>query len=284
MANHTIMIMELDQQRKRQALFLTLGIGAGLLLLFILLKWPIPTLEQPIADEYIEVNLGNGDVGSGNDQPMEPGDPAPAQATYTPPQAAPASNEAARAVETDENAPSDAPVIRNPAISKPDATRIDDNSKVTRTNPTPTPAPPAPPAPKARMGRISSPGATGPGGNAADSYKPGTGEGPGNGAGDAGRPGGSPTGGRYDGAPRRNDRQMIERIYYFQGDLPPAVVYADLRITPDGRASFIKITKGYNTAQYRNAIVGYLPSMKFNKSDHESIVNFKFNFIQSGGN
>ncbi|RYY92451.1 MAG: hypothetical protein EOO11_21250, partial [Chitinophagaceae bacterium] len=59
------MITELDQQRKRQALFLTLGIAGSLLLLFILLKWPIPTIPEPIAEEYIEVNIGNGDVGSG---------------------------------------------------------------------------------------------------------------------------------------------------------------------------------------------------------------------------
>ena len=67
------MSSEFERQKKIRASAITFGIGLSLLLLFILLKWPIPT--EPIApeQEFIEVNLGSGDLGSGKDQPLLPG-------------------------------------------------------------------------------------------------------------------------------------------------------------------------------------------------------------------
>ncbi|TCJ19132.1 hypothetical protein EPD60_01585 [Flaviaesturariibacter flavus] len=207
MQNAFAMNLQLDQQRKRNALLLTLGVGGGLLLLFILLRWPIPTISQPVAEEYIEVNLGNGDQGSGTDQPQLPGDPSPAAAaSYTPPQAV-ASNSDAKLVETDDNAPSDAPVIKNPVAARPNATKINDDNAVKPTPAIkPTPAPPAP-RPKAVMGQIA--GGTGTGGNGADTYKPGSNEGIAGGNGDQGRPGGDPNGKAYTGTPRRLGAQVI---------------------------------------------------------------------------
>jgi hypothetical protein len=164
MQNAIVMTQELEQQRKRNALLLTLGTGGSLLLLFILLRWPIPTVSQPVAEEYIEVNLGNGDQGSGTDQPQLPGDPAPAAASYTPPQPIASNSNDAKLVETDDNAPSDAPVIKNPVSARPDATKINDDNKTVKPVAVarPTPAPPAP-KPKAVMGQMT--GGSGPGGN-----------------------------------------------------------------------------------------------------------------------
>jgi outer membrane biosynthesis protein TonB len=208
MQNAIVMTQELEQQRKRNALLLTLGTGGALLLLFILLRWPIPTVSQPVAEEYIDVNLGNGDQGSGTDQPQLPGDPAPAAASYTPPQPIASNSNDAKLVETDDNAPSDAPVIKNPVSARPDATKINDDNKTVKPVAVakPTPAPPAP-KPKAVMGQMT--GGSGPGGNDAANYKPGSNEGIAGGSGDQGRNGGDPNGKAYTGTSRRLNAQVI---------------------------------------------------------------------------
>jgi hypothetical protein len=151
----------------------------------------------------MEVNLGNSDVGSGDDQPMLPGMPAPSeQQAYTPPTPVQSKVSDAKVVETDDRETNnDAPVIKTPVVSKPNATRIDNDNKTT--NATPNPAPvvaQAPPKPKAVLGRTI--GGNGNGGNGADTYKPGTGEGSGNGTGDQGVVGGSPNGRNYTGTPK----------------------------------------------------------------------------------
>src|SRR6476620_11363144 len=100
-----------EQQKKKKASLITAGAIGGLLLLMFLVRWQLPTLPPPVADDGIEINLGNSDAGFGSDQPRLPGEPAPAQqVAYTPPQAAPAREEAAKDVETDEKAPADVPV------------------------------------------------------------------------------------------------------------------------------------------------------------------------------
>ncbi|WP_460567704.1 hypothetical protein [Flaviaesturariibacter terrae] len=277
------MTTQWDQQRKRQAGIITGATGGALLLLFILLKWPVPTVPAPVAEQTIEVdlgdvNLGNSAVGSGHDQPQIPGAPAagPTSSSSAAAQSAPASatSNDARTVETDDNAPSDAPVIRNPATPNPKGTTIDADNKAVKPSANP-PAPPAP-KPKAVFGGVRTPSGTGPGGNGAQTYDPGTGEGPGNGPGDAGSVGGNPKGTVY-----RNDREVI-REYYFQSDLPPATVKAELLIDHNGKASLRRIVNG-SMGKYRNAILQYLPVMSFNKSDHESVIVYTFNFRTTGG-
>src|SRR5687767_1627528 len=78
---------EFERQKNIKASAITAGIAVALVLLFILVKWPLPTIPQAPMEEYLEVNLGNSDVGSGKDQPLLPGEPAEAeQPSYTPPQ------------------------------------------------------------------------------------------------------------------------------------------------------------------------------------------------------
>src|SRR5215471_14139812 len=59
----------------------------GLLIaVFMIRMWNEPPLAPPPIDEGIEVNLGNSDFGSGKDQPLQAGEPAPVkQAKYVPP-------------------------------------------------------------------------------------------------------------------------------------------------------------------------------------------------------
>ena len=162
------MIDAFEREKNVKASAITLGIAVALFLILILVKWPLPTIPQPVSEEYMEVNLGNGDVGSGNDQPLLPGEPAPAQqASYTPPQPVHATANDVKDVETDDRN-EDAPAITRPTVARPNATRINDNNKVAKTtNNTPEPvAAPAPPRPKAVMGHVM--GGNGNGGSASD--------------------------------------------------------------------------------------------------------------------
>ena len=196
----------LDRERKMKAAGVTLAVGIGLLLLALFIKWQIPTVDPPLTEELMEVNLGSSDVGSGNDQPLLPGTPAEAvEPAYTPPQPVQqTATEDVKDVDTDDRPDNtDAPEIKRPARPNPTATKINTESKpekVSAPTPTPQPVTQAPPRPRAVMGRTM--GGNGNGGNGADTYRPGTGEGTGNGTGDQGVPGGNPNGRSYSGAPK----------------------------------------------------------------------------------
>ncbi|HEU4901487.1 MAG TPA: hypothetical protein VFT06_01820 [Flavisolibacter sp.] len=201
MNNAITMTAEFERQKNIQASLYTAGIAGALLLLVFLIKFYEPVVPAPPQEEYIEINLGSSDVGSGNDQPQLPGEPAPAQqAAYTPvQQASPSTSEPARDVE--ENDEREAPPVYKPSVTRVDAKKINEETRVEKTTPTTvavTPTP-APPRPRAVMGQVR--GGNGNGGNGADTYKPGTGEGQGGGPGDQGSIGGNPNGRDY--TPRR---------------------------------------------------------------------------------
>lgn len=203
MSKYINMTAEFEKEKNRKASAITLGIAGLLLLLVYLVKWPLPTITQTVFEEVMEVNLGTGDEGFGTDQPLLPGDPAPAQQTaYNPPQPVRAATSEAKDIETDDRPDNDAPAITKPAVTSPKATKIDDNNKTVKTNNTTSPQPvvQAPPKPKAVLGRTV--GGQGNGGNGADSYSPGGSEGIAGGTGDQGRPGGDPNGRSYTGTPR----------------------------------------------------------------------------------
>jgi hypothetical protein len=202
MANHAIMHGEFERQKNIKATAITTGITAGLVLLFILLKWPLPSFPEPETQEFIEVNLGSSDMGSGADQPMLPGMPAPSeQQAYTPPSPIKSNVPDVKAIETDDRVTNESPSIKTPPVSKPNATQINNDIKTVKTNNNPQPiVTETPPKPRAVMGRTT--GSNGNGGNGADSYRPGTGEGVAGGTGDQGVPGGDPNGRNYSGTPR----------------------------------------------------------------------------------
>ncbi len=204
------MTAEFERQKNVKASAITFGITGALILLFILVKWPLPVVDPPFTEEFIEVNLGSGDFGSGNDQPLLPGEPAPAQQeAYSPPQPIESQVNNAKDVETDDRVENDAPAIKRPAVSQPNATKIDNDNKVVKTNPTPQPVvTQAPPKPKAVLGRTT--GGNGNGGNGADTYRPGAGEGVAGGRGDQGRPGGDPNGRNYSGPTRNQGIRVVQ--------------------------------------------------------------------------
>jgi hypothetical protein len=237
MNNAIYMTDAFEKEKNVKASAITLGVAVALALLLILIKWPIPVMHQPVAEDFMEVNLGSGDIGSGNDQPLLPGEPAPEQqAAYTPPQPVHATASDVKDIETDDRN-EDAPAITLPAVILPNATKINDNNKVFKTtNTTPAPvATPAPPRPKAVMGQVR--GGNGNGGNGADTYKPGTGEGIAGGAGDQGRVGGNPNGTNYNG-PKKSFGVRVLQItdQSFEDDFNEnAKVAMDVEANADGK-------------------------------------------------
>lgn len=195
------MTADFERQKNIQASLYTAGIAVAMLLLVLLVKFYEPIVPPPPTEEVIDINLGSSDVGSGNDQPQLPGEPAPAQqVAYTPAHEAPQSSpEPVKDVE--ENNEADAPPVHKPTATKPEAKKINEETKVEKATPTTSAVTPTPAPPRARavMGQVR--GGNGNGGNGAETYKPGTGEGQGGGAGDQGSIGGNPNGKNY--TPRR---------------------------------------------------------------------------------
>ena len=64
------------------------------------------------------------------------------------------------------------------------------------------------------------------------------------------------------------------------GDLPKATINAIIKVSPDGRGTFVTLDRGSTSSEsrYAEAIRNYLPNIQFSKADHESIVTVPFNF------
>jgi hypothetical protein len=126
---------------------------------------------------------------------------------------------------------------------------------------------------------------TGRGGGADDYDKAGgsgTGSGVGNGSGTGGGSGSGNGGGNGGGSgPKvtKGDRRIV-RSYSFEGDLDKATVIAIVKVSPEGIGSLMSIAKGStnSSAAYKQAIQRYLQNIRFDKSDHESMITVQFNF------
>lgn len=279
------MAVEFERQKNIKALAITLGIGGGLLLLFILLRWNLPTVPPAPTQEFLEVNLGTDDFGSGNDQPLLPGEPAPAQQiSYSPPQPIRAVADNVKDVETDDREENDAPAIRKPIVTKPNATRIDDNNKTVKQPAVTTPQPvtQAPPKPRAVLGRTT--GGTGNGGNGAETYKPGSGEGVAGGSGDQGRPGGDPNGTNYNGQ-RKTFGTKVFNIpnQSFEDDFNQnAKIAVEVIVDDAGKVTSAAVTArgstGTATQSMRNTALRLARQLKFGSSDggQKGVVVFDF--------
>ena len=211
MNNYSVSYMSESFERRKntKASMITFGIAGALVLLMILVKWPLPTAALPLIEDGIEVNLGTSDFGSGDDQPLLPGEPAQSeQLAYNPPQPVRSIDNNVKDVETDDKN-TDAPEIVNPPKTKPNSTEINKVNKEVKTASKPQPIiTEAPPRPKAVVGRTL--GGNGNGGNGAETYKAGTGEGIAGGSGDQGRPGGTPGGKTYTGTPKNFGVRVLQ--------------------------------------------------------------------------
>ncbi len=267
---------EFTRIKNRKALAYTAGICAVILLLFILISWKDAPPAPPVAQDLLEINLGNDAEGFGEEQPLVKGEMGKNEET---PVVQP--NQVKEDVPTevipDENAASDAAPVRKPEKVIPKLKK--------EPNTVTTPAPVTPkPAPKPKL--VYNGPANGKGNNAAtDNGYTMQGNKPG-GKGDAGSPTGNPdsygnTPGGKVGGPRviRGNRR-ITSFPSFTGDLAKATIYAEIKVTANGSGTFIKLVKpstSFNSG-YANAISGYLRNIKFNAGDEESTVTVQFNF------
>lgn len=284
------MQINFEAEKNKRALMYTIAICGTLLLLFFLITWPINKIPPPPPiQDLIEVNLGNEFEGFGDEQPLVKGAGTPVQEQTqqdNQQDAATSNDEPAKDVDTDDNANDDAaPVTKAEKNNskKPDAPKETVTRPVKTNNPAPvtTPAPLKPAKPKYTM-----PGLSNKDGNNKDQDNGFKNQGDNkNNPGDRGFRDGDPnsdgnTRGGKTGLKIKGDRTIINH-YYFQGDLPKATINAVVKISPEGKGTFIKIDpRGSTTTdnRYANDIRNRLPSIQFNKADHESIVTITFNF------
>jgi hypothetical protein len=138
---------------------------------------------------------------------------------------------------------------------------------------------PIPAKPKALMGKYA--GGNGAGGNNQDSYNNVKDQGIAGGKGDQGVENGAINGKSYTGSGgpfvTKGDRR-VTKSYSFNGDVPPATIYAEIEVNPSGVGRFIQITRGSssNDPKYKSAIKEYLTKISFNSADHSSTVTVKF--------
>jgi len=273
----------------KKAASYTALVFAFLLIILFLLKWKLPSFEK-------ETNNGGVDV----EVNWPPDPPAPYQnggggggQTASSPDQAGTSVEATQ--EPGEQIPSK--VIETDQFSKqPETVRQtskNKNAKVLassnlRTKPKNNIEPPSPPTPKAVMGKTNRGSAAGGAGISDFEKTGGTGNGSGVGKGDGagggsgeGTGGGNGTGIGAGSGPRvtRGDRR-ITRSYAFEGELSKATLYVNIVVSPEGIGKFVNFAKGSTAtgAAYRQAIVQYLERIRFDVSDHESMVTVQFNF------
>ena len=263
---------------------------AFLLVIFLFVRWSLPPLPEPPVEEGIEVNLGSSDAGMGDDQPFEPGSPAPQeQQAYTPPAPTPVHEEPAKEM-VEDNEP-DAPVIKKPTITKPEATKTPEKDVVKSKpvkKPVETPPAPAVVKPKAVFKGVNG---TGTGGNEADTYKKGGNQGIAGGQGDQGRPGGNPDSDNYTGGGRGNGGVSISKGLQgrritgtpsFQDDFNEnAKVSVNIKIDATGKViSAVYEPRGSTTSDAGMIEIAKRKAfqVKFNAGGDESNGTIQFNF------
>ena len=263
-----------------------------LLLLLLLVSWNLPFNPPTPVEEGLEVNLGNSDQGLGNNQPFLPNDPSRQdQSKYTPPKTVAATKEALKDVETDDKNPDDAPAVKQPPVTKPQATKIPDKDLTIKTprktvqtavNPTPVP-----PKPKAVFNGVKGDGS---GGNDADHFKPGGNQGIAGGKGDQGAPGGDPNSTNYKGGGHGNgiaiagglQGRKIRSTPSFTDEFNEnAKVAVDIHVDASGNVISAEYqARGSTTADANLKAIAIQKAhqVKFNSGSDESVGTLVFNF------
>ena len=279
------MTASFEAEKNRKALLYTAIVCGVILMIAFFYTWPMQLPPVLTIQDLIEVNLGNEKEGLGAVQPLVKGDPAPEKQSMPSAEKTVAKSEApAKDMTTDEKDPEAAPLpkpLKQTAESKVPKevyTKPSKSATIPVVNPNLVPAKPKIPLYK---------GGTGTGGNGAtqdngyknQGYKPGNG--------DAGSSTGKPDsygkdpGGRVGAGPRvtSGDRHII-RYYSFTAALDKAIVYATIRVSTEGKGSFVGFARNSSTTSqaYANEIINHLSSIQFDKADHESTVTVKFNF------
>ncbi len=287
-----------EARKNSQAAMITAGFAGLMVLLMFLLKWSLPAIERPLADEGIEVNLNIEDQlfakvqggGGGGGNPVQAAGHA-GIADPTPPQ--PGINEDSKDIETDDNDKT-APAIVKPTNPKP-VHKIVENTSVVKTPPKQVVETPAPRVAKSVYHGSTTTGTSTGGNDAAAIYKRPGGSGNGNGVGDGngndggkgnGNGGGNGPGSGTGNGPKRvsGNRVVINPKNMDAGENLKGKVFAEIKVTPDGIGSFVRTTRGstYTSGEAIEIIREWLRRNHFNKTSEESTVVYEFNFIMGG--
>jgi hypothetical protein len=290
--NRSYLTDHFESRKNWRAFAYTSLICLVIILMLIWVSWSQPALPSIAVEEGIEVNLGNSDQGLGNDQPYLPGKPSSQdQVKYTPPKQAVVEKTAYKDVETNDKE-EDAPVVKKPPVTKPQATRIPDkeiakNKPVRAATPVQHPAP-APPKPKAVFHGVNG---NGTGGNDADDYKPGRNQGIAGGKGDQGQPGGNPNSNNYTGGGRGNSGVSISHglqgrhftsLPSFTDDFNDnAKVAVDIHVDAGGNvidAEYQPRGSTTSDASMKAIALRKARQIRFNANADESVGTLVFNF------
>ncbi|GAA4454627.1 hypothetical protein [Rurimicrobium arvi] len=250
--------MKENTQIDKKAATVTIAAHIALLLLCMLIGYTLPASNQTTEELGMEVNLGNSDDGSGDNQAFSTEHPAyqPEESVRSRQQetADPPANLA-----TDEN-DADAPTIK-PAVDNKRKQAAQNEHKLQTAAAQPKP-------------KMLFPAASGNGGNASSMNQSGGSEGNGQGNGDKGVPGGTPGSDNYTGSPGNGtsgigwsftDRQMVARP-------DPAAEFREggkvvIRVTVNRDGQIVaKSIKSASSNELRKLALQKLNDVRFNKS------------------
>ena len=278
-----------EAEKNKKAFSYTVLICGMLLLLFFFITWPILQVTPALAQDLIEINLGNNKEGFGKVQPLIKGDMAPAQEPAAQQQKTVAANDApAKQIEPDDKADEDAAPVTKPVktINRPIVTPKENNTRPVKTNnPAPITTPPVPKPQKPKF-TYNGPGkGTGNGAKQDNGYqyqgnKPG-------GKGDAGDPSGKPDsygntpGGKSGVSVTRGVRPLNLGALRFEDDFNEnAKVYLDVRYNSGGSFVSSAIAKGTTTSN--NTILSIAKrkaaQLKFPSSEDGGVTTILLNF------
>ena len=173
-----------EARKNARASMYTLGVAGLIVLIFFMVKMSLPTIDVPIADNTVEVNLnipdevapsiGGGGGGGGGNIVQATGPQGTARSVPQP-------GEKEDVKDVEDSKDKESPPILKPDVAKPTATKINANKSIVKTTPKPIVETPAPPRAKAVMGKTL--GGSGNGGGVADNYDRAGGKGNGSGVG-----------------------------------------------------------------------------------------------------
>ena len=245
-----------ETEKNRKAFIYTISICGALLLLAFLIKWTNLPPTLALAEDLMEINLGNNEEGFGAEQPMIKGQMSPeVEAPVQAKQAAQVKTQAAEeTVQPDDNAEEDAAAVTKTEKvkkSNPGVTPVV-KQPVKNINPVPVVAPaPKPQKPIATYkgpGNGKGNGATEDNGYQYQGNKPG-------GKGDAGDPSGKPDsygntqGGKSGVSVTRGVRPLNLGQLRFEDDFNEnAKVYLDVKYNATGIFTGSSISKGTTTS------------------------------------
>jgi outer membrane biosynthesis protein TonB len=244
----------------------------------------------------MEVNLGDSETGSGDIQPLLPGDPAlEMEAVQTPPPQPTQNAPVEKEVETNEDDKEAPPAVINkpkeeskpkpkaefkpvPETPKP-VSKPNEETKPVETPPVPAPKPKA-------LYKSPNANANGTGGNNADTYQPSKGQGIAGGSGDQGKLNGNPNSDSYTGnggygsgngvsISRGLKGRKINRFPSFEDDFSEnAKIAVDIKVDNNGNVTSATIQpRGTTTgnASMKNIALRKARQLKFNQDEEGAI-------------